>query len=818
MKQVSKFDGKNADDFLGWSSKLRVSLPLYSKSIFEIVQGSQRPSGLDNNQVTAREGWDDANHNLFSILYFTTSGPAFSAVRKFEGKTREDGVGHGQDAWAALREKVDGCSREALREAHRELETVKIRSDEDPDDFLYKKDRCSDRLNSVTPKEGPSDRRYEDIILQCLSPEYDRICQTHFEIEDCSLADIRWMMSKIYTGNLARSNSDSSRGIAGRGVAMQDLRKINCYYCNKCGHYKNDCADFYAAHQQNGRRRQRQHKQRGRDQPKSGGQHQQRGGGQMWCSYHKTTTHSNADCCNRPANRPSGNAHFAQVRPPSVSGVASSWDLSGQYDSDEKSCISFLAREVQPATKPSKTRVEEKRARPFGPVLTAATEGWRTRPWTFTPRAEQAISFGRPVAVETFGIANDEDPVEKALVAPSSDAVTSEDSANSNLAVPMAPAESLPGEVREPLSGGAPTPLSGGAPTPLLGGAQTLLSGGASTPLSRDASTPLSGEASTPLSGGASTPLSGGASTPLSGGASTPSGVRANDEEPVEKALMASSSVAVTSEDSANSNPATLMAPAESLLGEVREPLSGGAPTPLSGGASAPLSAGAPTPLLGGASMPLSGGGASTPLSGGASTFLSGGASTPSGVRASPETARPLPPPVPATARMGAAIRNKIHWPNVVTRRAAAELTGAVTRYRGICPNKNNNNNDDININNNNHATLAECFQPSTLHKLRQPGLYTHTDTLDDNNINNNSHAALAERFQPSTLHKLRQLGRDTNTGMPDTAHQLDAEAVPAEVAYTRTNTQLSCSGGGESDRVPNIFKGGMTGLRHHTS
>ena len=42
-------------------------------------------------------------------------------------------------------------------------------------------------------------------------------------------------------------------------------------------------------------------------------------------------------------------------------------------DSDEKPCISFLAREVQPAAKLAKTRVEEdKRARPFGPVQTAA--------------------------------------------------------------------------------------------------------------------------------------------------------------------------------------------------------------------------------------------------------------------------------------------------------------------------------------------------------------------------------------------------------------------------------------------------------------
>ena len=118
-------------------SKLRVSMSLYSKPIFEIVQGLQQPSGLDNDQVTAREGWDDANHNFFSILYFTTSGPALSVVRRFEGKTREDGVGHGLDAWAALREKFDGCSCETLQAVHRELETVKMRSDEDPDDFLY---------------------------------------------------------------------------------------------------------------------------------------------------------------------------------------------------------------------------------------------------------------------------------------------------------------------------------------------------------------------------------------------------------------------------------------------------------------------------------------------------------------------------------------------------------------------------------------------------------------------------------------------------------------------------------------------------------
>ena len=171
----------------------------------------------------------------------------------------------------------------------------------------------------------------------------------------------------------------------------------------------------------------------------------------------------------------------------------------------------------------------------------------------------------------------------------------------------------------------------------------------------------------------------------------------ANDEEPVEKTLMTSSSIAAASEDSVNSNLATLMVPAEPLPGEVREP-------------------------------------------------LSGGASTPSGGRASPKTARPSPALVPATTRRGAAMRdNRIHRPNVVTRRAVANLTSAVIRYRGVRPNKNNNN-DDHNINNNSHAALAERFRPGTLHKLQQLGIYTKTHRSDNNNINNNDHAALAER------------------------------------------------------------------------
>ena len=62
-----------------------------------------------------------------------------------------------------------------------------MRSDEYHDNFLYKKGRCRNRLNSVTPKDGPSDRQCEDLILQCLPPYYDIIPQTPFERGGCNL-------------------------------------------------------------------------------------------------------------------------------------------------------------------------------------------------------------------------------------------------------------------------------------------------------------------------------------------------------------------------------------------------------------------------------------------------------------------------------------------------------------------------------------------------------------------------------------------------------------------------------------------------------
>ena len=91
--------------------------------------------------------------------------------------------------------------------------------DQDPDDYLYHIDSCRHRFNACDPPEGPTDRQYEDIILQALPSECDGIRQTYLERRDYGLANIRRMMVVMYAENLSRSKI--SKGLAGRDATMQ---------------------------------------------------------------------------------------------------------------------------------------------------------------------------------------------------------------------------------------------------------------------------------------------------------------------------------------------------------------------------------------------------------------------------------------------------------------------------------------------------------------------------------------------------------------------------------------------------------------------
>ena len=82
----------------------------------------------DGIQATARAEWDAANQDLFPILFFSTDGSAFFILQRFEITTIEDGAGNGRQAWAGLREKFKGSSREAIRAERAKMNNTPMRS------------------------------------------------------------------------------------------------------------------------------------------------------------------------------------------------------------------------------------------------------------------------------------------------------------------------------------------------------------------------------------------------------------------------------------------------------------------------------------------------------------------------------------------------------------------------------------------------------------------------------------------------------------------------------------------------------------------
>ena len=180
-------------------------------------------------------------------------------------------------------------------------------------------DSCRGRLNVCDPPEGPTDCQYEDILLQALPPEHKAVRHAHLERGDFGLAGIRRMVVPIDADSLTRSRSDSFRGIAGRGASMQTMTRdgndVKCHSCGSVGHFQDQCLLRVKQQQHLDGQRPHQREERQKNQRE---QHQPFGGhrrGPVWCSYHKTTTHGDPDCCAWRRKRNSGNAHIAATGP-----------------------------------------------------------------------------------------------------------------------------------------------------------------------------------------------------------------------------------------------------------------------------------------------------------------------------------------------------------------------------------------------------------------------------------------------------------------------------------------------------------------------
>ena len=273
------------------------------------------------------------------------------------------------------------------------MNSARMSSGQDPDVFLYELDTRRERLNACDFPEGPTDCQFENIILQALSPEYERIRTSHLGKPDFGIANIRRMMSAIYAANLVRSSSTT--GIAGRGAAMPTVednrRDIICHYCERAGISRarvpsapsTSSSDNNDSNRTNSRTSSRAADRGRQRRGKTSRQPPSHGG--RWCSYHNTTNHSNADC--RAIKNANGNAHVAAAQNTHMHGICSARDISNPKEDSERPFISFSATEVR-SSAATTTSKQEKSTWPFGPSPA-------TCPWPFDEREKPTIDFGR---------------------------------------------------------------------------------------------------------------------------------------------------------------------------------------------------------------------------------------------------------------------------------------------------------------------------------------------------------------------------------------------------------------------------------------
>ena len=388
LKFCPYFDGKDKVNCLDYKDKLRAVLSFHRQSVAAILQGDPKPPAAQNS--TAVAAWERANENLFSILFFTTERSANNVVKKHTGKTREDGVGNGQEAWNALEEKYNSHTKEAKRAYHEKLHSTKMKSGDDPDGFLHTMDVIRERLEDMG--QPVPDERYKDIILQAILAEYERVRTASYERRDFRLADIRRMMSSLYIDCLSRPNN--SPLVAGRGVAMQatggDDSAIKCHYCGNPGHRQKKCVAWIAVQCKNGKQQTTRSTPLGRWKKKAGGD-----GNPMWCSFHKSTTHSNETC--RTLQQQLGNNSSANCanQGSDYPAVLTASDPPPGSNIEEQG-ISFAAVEVPTRDEPSKE------------------ESF----WPFGPTGEAVASFDTSVFFSGFGGATSEETINSGAQAP----------------------------------------------------------------------------------------------------------------------------------------------------------------------------------------------------------------------------------------------------------------------------------------------------------------------------------------------------------------------------------------------------------------
>ena len=247
VKQIAKIDGTRADEFLEWIPSFVLALACTTRQMSTSYKSrSDRQKSMPARRPLARPGMPQIK--TYTACSFSPQlvqcSPwfgGFSAKHRLREQDTDNKQTTGMDS--SSREIRQICLRAAIRVEHIRITSTRMCPGSVPDDYLYHMDSFRDYLNACDPPKGLTDQQYKDIILEVLPSQYDRLRHTHLERRDFGLGDICRMMAATYADNLSRS--ESSKGLAGSGAAMQvvdrDRTSVLCHYCDQFGHFKRKC-------------------------------------------------------------------------------------------------------------------------------------------------------------------------------------------------------------------------------------------------------------------------------------------------------------------------------------------------------------------------------------------------------------------------------------------------------------------------------------------------------------------------------------------------------------------------------------------------
>ena len=204
IRNIPRFDGAKQENYREWSSKTRVVLSMSNKDVFDVLNGSVEPVPAITDSDTPDtptnlveiQRWKRACETLFSVLYLATSGPAATLDQQYEDRTSAGGLGHGQKAWNALFTKYNSNSQEARPACYEKLVSFRMKKGQDPDDYIIKLMETQGRLHGMG--EQIPDERFEDILLQGLTDDYEFVKMTSFYSPKFCANEIQSMTRNLY--------------------------------------------------------------------------------------------------------------------------------------------------------------------------------------------------------------------------------------------------------------------------------------------------------------------------------------------------------------------------------------------------------------------------------------------------------------------------------------------------------------------------------------------------------------------------------------------------------------------------------------------